>query len=342
MNQLTSDLLHSAYCKSCRKSAINTVAVLMNFREELLKTVFPEEDQSVIDYLLNKIEAAILARSQTFAHTNMCSEILFGTMIIVAWINEKYSKELDVNITARRKSLESELAKSTEMADNLSPEYIRDRFGIRFVTLNEENSIYLTCFMLTKIIGILCKLNRKDRIDFEQFLSKNKAIDSFSKERVRKLLKIPFILEPIAKNTKNTGFDPASNPSIEMPSAEANALMDVFEPYIKNYFKTPKKNGYQSIHFVLSIDPSYKILPGFQVEFQARTWKMHKFNENDKNASHSKHKEDSEAYAAIYRLESFEDVMIQGFFNYGSEQNDVDGIHHAKVFYNRRMNNISF
>lgn len=341
MQEKTMQLLHETYCKTCRQSSINAVDVLMNLKTAIEKVEFPSEDCIRIDYLLNKIEAAILGRSLTFAYTNMCTEILFGTMIIVAWINHKYKKELDVNITARRKSLESELAKSTEMADNYNPAYLRDRFGIRFVTLNEKDGIYLTCFMITKVIGILCNLNRQDRSDFEHFLSKNTSIDSFSRERVHKLLKIPFTIEPLAKNTKNTGFDPKSNPEIELPSEDANQLMDMFEPYIKNYFKTPKRNGYQSIHFVLSIDPSYKTLPGFQVEFQARTWKMHNFNENDKNASHAKHKEDSEAYAAIFRLDSFEDVKIRGFYNYDSDENDLDGIHRAKIFYNRRMNNIS-
>lgn len=341
MQEKTMKKLHEIYCQVCQQSSINAVDVLMNLKEAILNATFPEEDNIRIDYLLNKIEAAILGRSQTFAHTNMCTEILFGTMLIAAWINDKYNQELDVNITARRKSLESELAKSTEMADNFNPAYIRDRFGIRLVTLNEEDGIYLTCFMITKIIGILCNLNRQDRNDFERFL-KQSSLDDFSKERVLNLLKIPFTIEPIAKNTKNTGFDPKSNPEVEMPTDKANELMEKFEPYIKNYFRTPKRNGYQSIHFVLSIDPSYTVLPGFQVEFQARTWKMHNFNENDKNASHAKHKEDSEVYASIFRLDSFENVQIRGFYNYDSEQNDVDGIHHAKVFYNRRMNNISF
>lgn len=341
MQEKTMQLLHETYCKACRQPAINPVAVLINLKDEIEEIEFPTEDIIRIDYLLNKIEAAILGRSQTFAYTNMCTEILFGTMLIVAWINDKYSKELDVNITARRKSLESELAKSTEMADNYNPAYIKDRFGIRFITLNEEDGIYLTCFLITKIIGILCSLNRQDRADFESFL-KESSLDEFSKERILKLLKIPFTIEPIAKNTKNTGFDSASNPEIELPDEKANQLLEMFEPYIKNYFKTPKRNGYQSIHFVLSIDPSYKVFPGFQVEFQARTWKMHEFNENDKNASHAKHKEDSEAYVSIYHLDSFDDVKISGFCNYDSTENDVDGIHFAKVFYNRRMNNISF
>lgn len=109
MQEKTMKKLHEIYCQVCQQSSINAVDVLMNLKEAILNATFPEEDNIRIDYLLNKIEAAILGRSQTFAHTNMCTEILFGTMLIAAWINDKYNQELDVNITARRKSLKASL-----------------------------------------------------------------------------------------------------------------------------------------------------------------------------------------------------------------------------------------
>lgn len=68
--------------------------------------------------------------------------------------------------------------------------------------------------MITKIIGILCNLNRQDRNDFERFL-KQSSLDDFSKERVLNLLKIPFTIEPIAKNTKILGLIPKAIPKLK-------------------------------------------------------------------------------------------------------------------------------
>lgn len=339
MNPKTFDQIHEAYVKATNVSSINAVEVEENLIRLLDDTLILKEDIPAMDYFLDKVSKSIRARQLTFQSTNLCTEILHATMYIVAWVNQSFQKEIDTNITARRKSLESELAKELELADKLVPSQIKDRFGIRFVILNEANSMNLCCFLAQKVLNILCSLNRCDRRDFLEYIEN---FDDYTKQRIKKLLNIPFVIEPLVR-TDTQKFDPEQHPEIELPKEADRKLVAPFHGSMKFYFD-PKWNGYQSIHFILCVDNNSEIMPGFQIELQFRDWRMHKFAENDINASHDAHKEGVADYAKIFTLtpDELAQTSIRGFNSYKDTENDLDGIHFPKVFYNRRMNNISF
>lgn len=111
---------------------------------------------------------------------------------------------------------------------------------------------------------------------------------------------------------------------------------------MKFYF-IPKSNGYQSIHVLLEIESSSAKLPGFQIEVQFRTHKMDDFAENNINASHILHKGKFREYLNVFTLseEELKGTNIRFFRSYKNEQDDQDGIHYGKKFYNRRINTIS-
>lgn len=339
MKQKTFDQIHGAYVNATKASSINAVEVEENLVRILDDTKISEEDLPAMDYFLDKVSKSIRARRLTFQSTNICTELLHTTMYIVAWVNKRFKKEIDTNITARRKSLESELTKDLDLADNLVPTQIKDRFGIRFVLLNKSNGITLSCFLATKILNVLCSLNRCDRNDFLKYIEE---FDDDTKQRIKKLLDIPFVIEPLVR-TDTKPFVPEEHPDIELPTERDRRMVSHFNGSMKFYFD-PKWNGYQSIHFILSIDNNSEIMPGFQIELQFRTWKMHVFAENDIDASHDAHKEGVADYAKIFTLsdEELAATDICGFNSYKDPENDIDGIHFPKVFYNRRMNNISF
>lgn len=343
MQQTTLDLIHDAYVTATKLSCINAVEVEENLMRILDTTFFDPEDVPKVDYFLDKVFKSILARRLTFQSTNLCTEVLHTAMYIVAWVNQEFKKEIDANITARRKALESELSKELELADNLNPTQIKDRFGIRFILLNKENGISLSCFLAKKIINILCSLNRTDRKDFLEYIEN---FDEDTKQRIKKLLDIPFVIEPLTRTDLLKKSNPKSSypEDIEFPSRDDLAMMEQFNGSMKFYYYPPKWNGYQSIHFILGIDNNSEIMPGFQIELQFRTWKMHRFAENDINASHDAHKQGVADYTKVFTLseEEIAQANICGFNSYKDTENDVDGIHYPKVFYNRRMNNISF
>lgn len=339
MQEKTFNLIHDAYVHAAMSSSINAVEI----EEQLVKTLseidFPIEDVQSVDYFLDKVNKSISARKLTFQSTNLCTEVLHATMYIVAWANKLFKKQIDANITARRKSLESELTKELEMADNLNPGQIRDRFGIRFVVLNKNDGINLCCFLATKILNVLCSLNRQDRQDFANYV---KTLDKQTQKRLNKLLSVPFVLEPLDRvDTKP--FVPEDYPQIKLPTDADRQVVQHLKGSMKFYFD-PKWNGYQSIHFILGIDTNSEIMPGFQMELQFRTWEMHKYAENSIDASHDAHKEGVADYAKVFHLsdEELEKADICGFNSYKDPENDIDGIYFPKCFYNRRMNNISF
>ncbi len=340
LQEKTLNLIHEAYVHATQTSSINAVEIEEHLRDYLDTSAnIPEEDAEIVDFFLDKLSKSISARKLTFQSTNLCSEVLHATMYIVAWANKHFNKEIDANITARRKSLESELSKELEMADNLNPSQIRDRFGIRFVVLNKDNAIGLSCFLATKILNVLCNLNRQDR---NSFIKYTRMLDEDAQKRIKRLLKIPFIIEPLVRTDKKP-FNPEEYPEVELPTDLDRGLVQHLTGSMKFYFD-PKWNGYQSIHFILGIDANSPVMPGFQIELQFRTWKMHVYAENSINASHDAHKEGVADYAKVFHLNSkeIEEANVCGFYSYKNPENDVDGIFFPKCFYNRRMNKISF
>lgn len=343
MHDETLERIHKAYASATEFASLNPVAIETMFCKKLDKMLdeaqITSEDIPAMDLFLDKVSKSVLARKMTFQSTNMCTEILHTAMYIVIWLNDKLHKDIDTNITARRKSLESELTKELELSDRLVATQIKDLFGIRFIVLNSKNGLSLSCFLATKILNILCSLNRCDRKDFLKYIEK---FDDDTQNRIKKLLDIPFTLETLHRSDTRP-FVPAEHPEIELPSDEDRKMVAYLKDNMKFYFD-PKWNGYQSIHFILSIDNISPIMPGFQIELQFRTWKMHEFAENDIDASHDAHKEGVADYAKIFHLsnEELQFCRIRGFNSYKDNENDIDGIHFPKVFYNRRMNRASF
>lgn len=370
MTEATQKLIHEAYVKAVSsnkgKPNINVVDVnenlVANIEQMYREGAFPVEDIPVIDLFLDKVSRGIRARKLTLPATTLCTELLHTTMYIVAWCNEKIKEEnkknladfkarnvltnfkarerLDVAMVARRKSGESEDAKQLELSDKLCVSQIMDRFGIRFILMNPVDGINRSCFLANKVLNIICSLNRKERSDFLEYVNK---LDELNQLRIRYLLNIPFIIEPITRTDDPNDFKPSEHPDIDLPTEEDRKLVEHFNGNMKFYFD-PKKNGYQSIHFVLGIENNSDVMPGFQIELQFRTWKMHKFAENDIKASHDAHKEGVADYTAIFHLsnEELANANILGFNSYKDPENDLDGIHFAKVFYNRRINSVSF
>lgn len=343
MKQDTLDRIHKAYASAVEIASLNHVSIETTFCQMLIKmrdeSQIDPEDIPAMDLFIDKVSKSLLARKITFQSTNMCTEILHTAMYIVIWLNDQLHKDIDTNITARRKSLESELTKELELSDRLVATQIKDLFGIRFIVLNNQDGLSLSCFLATKILNILCSLNRGDRKDFLKYIER---FDDHTQHRIRELLDIPFTLETLYRSD-NKPFVPEEHPEIKLPSAEDRKMVEYLKDNMKFYFD-PKWNGYQSIHFVLSIDNISPIMPGFQIELQFRTWAMHVFAENDINASHDAHKEGVADFAKVFHLsdEELQFCRVRGFNSYKDNENDIDGIHFPKVFYNRRMNRASF
>lgn len=339
MTQKSLDMIHEAYLKAAGDGCKNPVSITNRLVDILNSLDIIPEDVPAMDLFIDKISKSIPARRITFKSTNMCTEILHTAMYIVIWMIDELGLDIDTNITARRKSLESELTKELDLADHLIPTQIKDRFGIRFIILNENDAITTSCAMATKILNVLCSLNRTDRKKFSDYIQK---FDLETQERIRKTLDIPFVIEPL-RRTDTKKFIPEDHPNIELPTEQDRKLVSHLVDNMKFYFD-PKWNGYQSMHFILSIDTISPKMPGFQIELQFRTWKMHVFAENDIDASHVVHKGEVADYARVFHLseKELQKVNIRGFNSYKDAENDLDGIYFPKVFYNRRMNKQSF
>jgi len=345
LEQETLDQIHEAYVLATQSGAKNPVAIMETLAAKLSSMEIISKDIPAMDLFIDKLSKSIPARKQTFRATNMCTEILHTAMYVVIWTIDELGLDIDTNITARRKSLESELTKELELSDHLIPSQIMDRFGIRFIILNDEDAIRISCIMASKILNVLCSLNRADRTAFFKYIEKK--FDSDTQCRIKKLLEIPFVTTPVKRSDSldDEAFNPKEYPDIDLPTEEDCLPIAHLYDHMKFYYK-PKRNGYQSMHVVLCIDTISPKMPGFQIELQFRTMKMHVFAENDINASHDAHKRGVADYAKIFSLNEEElklaSLSTRAFNSYKNSENDLDGIHFPKVFYNRRMNRESF
>lgn len=281
----------------------NILDILKGLQEYLLAYDTPEEDTEEFDVFLRNIESSIRIRERTFQMTNMVSDIVFTMLYIIVWANQYHELDIDIDILARRKALESELTKMLEKKD------IHDRFGIRGIVLNhdsEDDSIEIA--KLKRLSGyfnnILTKSNRKDVYSFQKWIENNSKIDNYTKERIFNLLKIPFRVHTV-----------------------------------KDYIENPKDNGYQSLHFVLMVEMFSEFLPGAEFEVQLRTLTMHQHSVNGES-NHQVYKASIDAdLKKVFKIEDFSKVNIVGFTSYGSVDDDIDGIHWAKQLVNRRISN---
>lgn len=303
MTKKTLNFLHTSYNEVCKESdTINIIDILQKLLDKLSEYKVPAKDSQEFDNLYRNIESSIKIRKKTFLLTNMVSDIVFTMLYIGIWANAERDLNIDINIMARRKALESELTKFLEKGE------VHDRFGIRGIVLNNDSEddsveIYKLRMFSEYVLNILAKRNRKDKQDFSDWTNAIN-LDDYTKKRIDYILNLPFK-----------------------------------ENFIKDYIAKPKENGYQSLHFVLSIEMFSDILPGAEFEFQFRTNKMHQ-NAVNGSSKHSIYKKRiDESINNVFRIEDFSMVHIVGFTSYDSIDDDIDGIHNAKPILSRRVSN---
>ncbi len=305
MTKETLDFIHQAYIMSVEApKTLNIIDILKGLSSNLSNYVSPDEDSEEFELFLRNIESSIRIRQKTFQLTNMVTDIVFTMIYIAIWGNREKDLDIDINIVARRKSLESELTKLLEKSES------HDKFGIRGIVLNNDSGDdHIEINKLVKfsifVRNILAKGNRKDFRDFSDWVKNNPKIDTHTKERLSHLLKIPFRI--------------------------CN---------VKDYINNPKKNGYQSLHFILVTEMYSDVLPGSEFEFQFRTNQMHQHSVNGQ-AKHETYKQQSidNTIKNVFKIEDFSKVHIIGFTSYNSPDDDIDGIHWSKQLVNRRISN---
>lgn len=305
MKNETLELIHRTYVESVEKSK-NIMDILNNFYDALSNiTEICVEDTTEFDAFLKGIYSSKMIRRQTFKLTNLVTDIVFAIMYIIIWLNTTKGMQLDIDLTARRKGLESELSKILNKSKSDDTATIHDRFGFRGILLNTtspKKAKEMLFAFSNYITEILANKNRTERKFFLDWVEQNDDIDNFTKERIKFILNLPF------------------------------------KVYLfKNYIDKPKENGYQSLHFVLALEMFSPILPGAELEVQLRTNSMHKKATNG-SASHVYYEMHRRTDTAnVFTIEDFSKINIVGFTSYDCIDNDIDGVHFGKIFFNRRI-----
>ena len=301
MTQKTLDFLHAAYNEIAETpKTSNIIDILQELLNKLDVYDTPEKDSEEFDILYRNIETSIRTRKITFPLTTMVSDIVFTMMFIAIWANNQRNLDIDINTIARRKALESELTKFLEKGE------VHDRFGIRVIVLNndsEDDSIETEKLQkfAQYVISILTKSNRKDFRKFSNWVF-GSNLDNFTKQRILYILKLPFKVM-----------------------------------IVKDYISNPKENDYKSLHYVIMLEMYSEVLPGAEFEVQFRTYKMHRsaVNGPSKHSDYKNRIDDS--IKNVFTIDDFSKVNIVGFTSYNSSDDDIDGIHHAKSLFNRRI-----
>ena len=354
MKKETLEKIREAFVKATQVPCRDNLELERCFLELLSQAKTPEEDIPRMDFFLSGLRSSISSREQTMDYIELCTDIMYVTVHIIIWTNEKHSEWLegkdagegiDAIVFSRCKAVISEMLKMLEKADNLVPPIIDDLFGIRYVISNPENGIFLACILAQKIFNVLCCYSRKDRADFIEFIKEN--FNMSTQERIFRVLEIPFQLKEIRRTDSPDEFDLSKikdwpkllKYKVELPTDEDRKILENFVDFMKFYFD-PKSNLYQSLHFVLVIPSSSEDMPGAKIEIQFRTENMDYYANNIIAKSH---KGKVAQYKKYFRLTLLEIATskIRAFFGY-SVENDLDGIYNPKKFYNRRINSQSF
>ena len=305
MTKETISMIHRSYQEAVEKST-DIMGIVTALHDDLSSKEIPEEDTLQFDSFLDGLVSCINTRYKTFEMTNLATDVIFILMYIIIWLNNSQDMGIDINLSARRKSLESDLQKLLHKAVSNSSTLISDRFGLRGIILNIDSSRESTEMLITVsnyFIGILANKNRKARSTFLEWIEENRNIDDFTKIRIKNIIDLPFKVDSC-----------------------------------KDYVTVPKPNGYQSLHYILVLDVDSPRLPGAKLELQMRNNFMHKVATKG-SAGHNGYKEDDmpEEIKNVFTLDSFDNVNIIGFTGYDSIDDDMDGIHLSKLFYNRRI-----
>lgn len=314
MTQATLDFIHQSYQEALEKSS-NIIQIVENLYNILEAAEVSEEDSTAFDAFIDGLRNCLRIRKMTSDVTDIVTYITITIMHIIKWLNLTKQIDIDINLHGRRKSLESDLTKLLRKSNKTLSAKIRDRFGLRGTLLNEseEQAISYIYLIYEAITGILAGKNRKMRKEFIDWVENTEYVNLVNKQLIKDVLDIPFDVDGI-----------------------------------KDYIKNTKRNGYQSLHFTLVIQPYSEVIPGSQLEIQLRTKKM---NEEATlgSASHQKYKrylddeDDDEVQGEdnpllkVFVVDDFSKLHITGFTSYNSKEDDEDGIHFSKEFANRRI-----
>lgn len=342
MHKKTLEIIHDAYVKATQRYSSETVMdVYESLINELTHCNFSDEDAAAVDYFINGLKAGINCRLMEEDYATIMHDVSIYASCIVSYLNETYfknsndSKDLlfEKSIARIKSAFGSEVPKRLYYAANLVPPIIDDLYGMRFITMNRKGAINKTCVFARTFLNILCDLNRKDKNEFLKFVTE--SYDGSTISIIRRLLNVPFQLKEISRSDSPEEFDISKfdDGEIELPTDKDRQLLKGFVNFMKFYFD-PKKNGYQSLHFVLII-PSYSdILPGGKIELQFRTDAMNYFANNRIPANHKDRVAEFRPYFVLTD-EELAQTDISGFHSPLTEENDISGIYFPKKLYFR-------
>lgn len=306
MTEKTLELIHQSYQRSVAK-ATDVLGIVQHLYDDLSIAEVAEEDVPTFDSFVDGVRGCLQYRRQTFKLTNFVTDINFVLMYIIIWLNSTKNMDIDINLNARRKALESDLAKLLRKSDSNVSVNIRDRFGLRGIILNDVPSdelIKRIYAVFDAIVGIIAGKNRRARNEFIQWVNSNSKIDNHDKKKIMFMLELPFAVD-----------------------------------FVKDFIEFPKDNGYQSLQFSLCTLMYSEVLPGAQLEIQLRTTQMHQIAVHG-TASHDDvyaNTSAREKYFKIFTVDDFSNVHIKGFTSYNSVDDDIDGVHYPKIFIDRRI-----
>ncbi len=336
MKKRTLEIIHEAYVRATKRYAETVIDVYSSLIDEINQCKFDDDDLDAIDYFINGLKAGINCRLMEEDYSAVMHDISVYASCLVAYLSETSALVLFVKSQTRTKSaFGSEIPKRLYFASNLVPPIIDDLYGMRFITMDCKDSITKTCVFAKVFLSILCDLNRKSKEHFLKFVKEN--YDNSTNTTITRLLKIPFQLKEISRTDSIKDFDINNFEAgeIELPTEADRNILKGFVNFMKFYFD-PKKNGYQSLHFVLTI-PSYsEVLPGGKIELQFRTDLMNYFANNRIPANHKDRVAEFRPYFVLSD-EEMKSADISGFYFPLSEENDLAGMYFPKKLYFREF-----
>jgi len=321
-----------------------------NFSKELQSIETKNDIESLqLNNYIHQLEICQSERKQTLKVTDLVEDMIFTAYHYVLWYNTTHEKEIYVDLSFRRKSFESEFKKSLKRTLIGKSPRIKDRFGCRAIVRNKESEIInqdLMYILTNLFIDLYCGLSSTKK-DFIEWCSNCSSISNIALSRIQEILSIPFELVEAEQC-----YDTGKTNGIVIP--EKSGILDCFKYGVKDYAYTPKKRGYQSVHFVLHIDATSPIFPGLYIEFQVRTSAMHaRAEDKNSDAFHQNHKDDSvlvpvddmEEKVSLDDIIKFDDWSKINIIGYDSHlvgdknrfEDDSVGIRHAICPYTRKI-----
>ena len=283
-------------------------AVLENRRSEL-----SPDESPILECFLPALRTSIKNRRLTLSMSNFIAEITEVIMYIALWLNSQkiVAFPLDLKIESRRKGLESELTKilvkswlncqDGDLVVSASPPVIRDRYGLRIITANNDEKLLLRITAI--IVAILTNPYsepRKKFFEWRQNSTHKYGGTCIPKEMIEKMLNIFYTID-----------------------------------HVKDYITNPKDSTYQSWQGTLYVDASSPILGGFMFELQTRTWKMH-VNTIRGSARHSYYKETEQCGAQDVFSTNFKGG-IDFYYGNNDPELDMDGLSHPARILSRHV-----